>query len=130
MSLDVVGVDHPNRKKQVPRRFEIEMCSPGEPVELIPEPTNPADERAVAVFSARGIQIGYLRAERAPLIGGMIKAGTEIRAIFQAATKWGAIVRITTDGTDPVLPLPSVRDVPPASADDSGFYPDPEWPDD
>ncbi|WP_145118935.1 HIRAN domain-containing protein [Sphingomonas panaciterrae] len=34
------------------------MCEPGEPVHLVPKPTNEHDPAAVAVFSARGIQIG------------------------------------------------------------------------
>ena len=82
LSLAVVGADHPN-KRGPGRRFEIEICAPGEPVELILEPNNPADPRAVAVFSVRGVQIGYLSAERCGWIGGMIRIGREPRAIFQ-----------------------------------------------
>lgn len=43
------------------RRFEILLCAPGEPVELLPEPRHPADPNAIAVFSSRAVQIGDLR---------------------------------------------------------------------
>jgi hypothetical protein len=102
------------------------MCAPGEPVELRPEPDNPADEYAVAVYSARGIQIGYLTAERAPWIGGMLKAGREIAAIFQEETPYGAAIRAAFDGESPTLPpRPEVSE----AADNDGFWPDPEYPD-
>lgn len=65
LSLFVVGAGHPN-KRGGDRRFEALLCAPGEPIELVPEPRNPADPNAVAVFSIRGVQIGYLTAERAP----------------------------------------------------------------
>lgn len=64
LSLHVVGAGHPNRRGG-DRRFEILLCVPGEPVHLVLEPKNPADPQAVAVFSGRGVQIGYLTAERA-----------------------------------------------------------------
>ena len=63
MSLAVVGVGFANRDGSN-RQFAIAECDPGEPVELRPEPKNKADERAVAVWSARGVQMGYLTAER------------------------------------------------------------------
>lgn len=102
-SLAVVGVDFPNSKGPA-RRFEVELCRPGEPVELRPEPRNKHDENAIAVFSCRGIQIGYLPAERAPLIGGIIAKDREVRAIFQERTSWGAVIRIAFDGEEPRLP--------------------------
>jgi hypothetical protein len=80
------------------------MCVPGEPAELRSEPNNPADPHAVAVYSVRGIQIGYLTAERAPLVGGMIRNGREMAVIFQAATPYGALVRLAFDGERPELP--------------------------
>lgn len=63
MSLAVVGARFPNSDGS-DRRKEILLCVPGEPVELRPEPHNKADPRAVAVFSCRQVQIGYLTAER------------------------------------------------------------------
>jgi hypothetical protein len=104
----------------------LALCSPGEPVELILEPDNPADPQAVAVFSARGVQIGYLTAERAPWIGGMLKSGREIAAIFQELTGYGAVARIAFDGEHPVLPPPKAQ---PKPAEDDGFWPDPVYDD-
>jgi hypothetical protein len=43
----------------------------------------PYDENAVAIFSKRGTQLGYVSAERAPLIGKRMKEGEAI-AVFQA----------------------------------------------
>ncbi|AHE52606.1 HIRAN domain-containing protein [Sphingomonas sanxanigenens] len=103
LSLAVVGAQYPNKRGPT-RAFGIAMCRPGDPIELRPEPKNPADERAVAVFTADNIQIGYITAERAPYIGGIIKAGREVRTIFQAPTQWGAIVRCAFDGAAPRLP--------------------------
>ena len=127
LSLAVVGADHPNRKGPT-RRFEIAITKPGESVELVREPRNPADERAVAVFSQRGVQLGYLSAERAPWIGGMLLGGRQIIAIFQRATDYGAVIRIALDGARPALP-DGCEDVA-READTSGFVPDEIWPDD
>lgn len=103
LTLAVVGADHPNKRGPT-RRFEIAMCIPGEPAELRPEPNNPADPQAVAVYSARGIQIGYLTAERAPWIGSLIRNGREMATIFQTSTTYGALVRLAFDGELPELP--------------------------
>lgn len=105
LSLAVVGVDYPNRRGPG-RRFEIAICKPGDPVELRPEPNNPADSRAVAVFSEREVQIGYLTAERCGWIGGMIANGHEVKAIFQRAATYGAVIRVAIDGADLSLPDP------------------------
>lgn len=132
LSLAIVGADFQN-KRGPSRRFELALCVPGEPVELRPEPNNPADEYAVAVYSARGIQIGYLSAERAPWIGGMIKQGREIGAVFQQQTHFGAWARVAFDGAHPELP-PIRQEPQVAPLDDArdplpDFYPDEEWPD-
>jgi hypothetical protein len=120
LSLAVVGADYPNMRGPG-RRFEIELCRPGEPVELRREPKNPKDPRAVAVFSARGVQIGYLTAERAPWIGKLIGEGRDVAAVFQAKASYGAMIRIAFDGEQPSLPPPSS---PAPEQDDGGFYPD------
>ncbi|PTQ12933.1 hypothetical protein CLG96_01975 [Sphingomonas oleivorans] len=127
LSLAVVGADFPNRRGPT-RRFEIAACRPGDPVELVPEPKNPADPRAVMVLSARGVQMGYLTAERCGWIGRMIADGRELRAIFQESTKYGAVIRVAFDGVDPVLPEAQPR--PHSYDDDSGFWPDYIPPDD
>ena len=127
MSLAVVGAPFPN-KDGSNRKSEILMSHPGEPVDLRPEPRNKADERAVAVFSSRRVQIGYLTAERAPRIGQLLRSGREIRAVFQAASDFGAWIRVAFDGEEPRLPDDegaSVTAEPPG-----GWFPDEVWPDD
>lgn len=105
LSLRVVGVAYAN-KDGGNRRTEIMFCNPGEFIELRLEPKNEADPHAVAVFSARGFQIGYLSAERAPWIGGFMRQGRDIRAIFQEPTEYGAVIRVAFDGIIPTLPSP------------------------
>lgn len=124
LSLPIVGADFPN-KKGPGRRFELAMCKPGEPVDLRPEPNNPADEHAVAVFSCRGIQLGYIPSERAVRVSQLIRQGAEPLAIFHMLTKRGGLIRVTFDGNMP--------DLPPDLGDGQGepdFWPDDEWPDD
>ena len=110
-------------------QFEILLCVPGEPVDLLPEPKNPVDPQAIAVFSTRGIQIGYLTADRAPWIGGMLRSGRELKAIFQAATQVGAAIRIAFGGETPMLP-PERPAVPSQGTESDGCWPDFIPPDD
>lgn len=130
LSLAVVGVAHPNQKGP-PRSFGIALCRPGDPIELRPEPNNPADEWAVAVYDERGIQIGYLTSQRAPFISKQMSMGREVAAIFQAKELWGATIRVAFDGERPVLPsLRERSEIERDGADeDTGFWPDEEWPD-
>lgn len=129
LSLHVVGADHPNADGSN-RRFEILLCAPGEPIELVPEPKNPVDPNAIAVFSVRRIQIGYLTADRAPWIGGMLRSGREIRAVFQESTRPGAAIRIGFDGEAPVLPRCDRKQPVEQAAEDVDFWPDELPPDD
>jgi hypothetical protein len=131
-SLAIVGVGFPNGKGPS-RRFEIELCVPGEPIELVPEPKNPVDPRAIGVISLRGVKLGYVRAEQAQYIGTAISRGG-VSAIFQRSEPWGCTIRIAFDGSVPVLP-PDNESAgnfawPPPDPDDQPFYPDPEYPDD
>jgi hypothetical protein len=123
LSLAVVGALYPN-KRGPDRLFEIAICHPGEPVQLRPEPKNPADSRAVAVFSTRGVQLGYLTAERCGWIGGMMANGHEIEAIFQHTTRAGAVIRIAIDGAELVLPEPSLKESPPSDDFEPDYEPD------
>lgn len=131
MSVAVVGADFPNRRGPT-RRFEIAICQPGEPVELRPEPRNPADPLAIAVYSCRGVQIGYVRAEQAQYIGTQMKRGG-VRAIFQREEPWGCTARISLDGSAPILPADNNEsgafDWPPPGSEDADWWPDEEWPD-
>lgn len=135
MSLAVVGADFENEdKRRTNRRFEILLCKPGDPVELRPEPKNKADKLAVAVFSERGIHIGYLTAERCGRIGALIDEGREVQAVFQAGAPWGAWVRVAFDGEVPKVdpsapPIARRPDMAEGADPDFAFEPDPEWPD-
>ncbi len=124
ISLAVVGALYRNADGS-DRRAEISRCQPGQPVELRIEPLNPADERAVAVFSNHGAQLGYLTAERAGLIGGLIRSGRDHRAVFQAAAPFGAWIRLAFDGAVPVVP-----DQHRAPSSNRDIGPDQDWPDD
>lgn len=64
LSLAVVGIPYPNADGSS-RIDELALCRRGECVELRLEPQNEHDSRAIAVFSARGAQIGYVTAQRA-----------------------------------------------------------------
>ena len=122
MSLAVVGGLYPN-KDGSNRLFEMTICLPGEPVQLRREPRNPIDPDAVAVFSSRSIQLGYLSAERCGWIGARIAHGTDIRAVFQFASSGVAVIRVSFDGADPPLPASPPPTTEPVLEDD-GFYPD------
>ena len=124
ISLAIVGADYPN-KRGPGRRFELIQCNPGEPIELRPEPNNPADEHAIAVFSSRGVQIGYVTSQRAPWMKRLL-AEREARAIFQGHARFGGWARVAFDGEAPMLPE---RVDQAAAKDDGGFWPDPVYDD-
>ncbi len=139
LTLAVVGIDFPNADGSN-RRSEAMMTLPGEPVDLLPEPKNKHDSNAIAVISPRGIQIGYINAERAPYIGGRMNRGEDVEAIFQGLDGASAFIRVRFGGGVPTLPTPS--DKPPELLrpsrsprrfepfDPHAFYPDddgPEW---
>jgi hypothetical protein len=119
LSVAIVGITYPNKAKGPTRLFELALCVPGERVELRPEPKNEHDEHAIAVFSARGVQLGYLPSERAVLIGSIMRRGVEVRAIFQALADTVAWCRVAFD-EDPVLPPVANQ----AKVEDDDFYPD------
>jgi hypothetical protein len=124
LSLAIVGADYPNKRGPT-RRFEIAMCEPGEPVDLRPEPKNPADPQAVAVYTSRSILIGYVRAERAQLVRTLLRRGP-VSAIFQKSEQWGCTIRIAIDG-EATLPEPDdsrAYDWPPPGSEDAEWWPD------
>lgn len=132
LTLTVVGIDFPNADGSN-RRSEALMTVPGEAVALLPEPKNRHDGNAIAVIGPRGVQIGYLSAERAPYIGGRMGRGEGVAAIFQGIDGAVGYVRVRFGGGVPTLPSPSPSHQPPAVRaphDPDGFYPDedgPEW---
>lgn len=131
LSVAIVGANYPNADGGN-RRSEIAFCDPGEPVELRPEPKNPHDEHAIAAFSARGFQIGYVASERAVLLGGLLRDGHVLTAIFQDVAPFGAIARVGVD-CPPVLPSPAEtqgEEDDEVERDDIEFWPDYIPPDD
>ena len=121
LSFAVVGLDFPNADKaRSNRRFEVALCRPGDPVELRPEPKNPADPRAVAVYSERGVQMGYVTAERCGLVGKRLRDGEPYRAVFQEADRFKAVIRVRWGGGEPTLPMR-------ASAPEPDEYAQPAW---
>lgn len=122
-TLTIVGITHANRRG-LTRRFELAICRPGEVVELRPEPGNKADPYAVAVYSCRGIQLGYVPAERCARIASVLGQGREVSAIFQGYDQHRAYMRLAYDGEIPVLPTPKAR-----VDSEPDFWPDPIWDD-
>lgn len=134
LSLQVVGANYPN-KRGGNRKFEIAVTPWGERVTLEAEPNNPADRNAIKVMSIRGIQIGYIIADRTRIIRQAWNEEREVRAVFQNAFPGGCWIRVAFDGEEPeigpepekwTIPDPSrVRDNPHSGADpESGFWPD------
>lgn len=126
ITLAVVGRPFPNADGS-DRGREILLCQPGEPVELRPEPKNKHDPRAMAVISCRGVQIGYINAERAGRIGAILRSGREVKAVFQEECDFGAWIRVAFDGGH--LTLPARSAALPAKPSDDGWFPDEVWPD-
>ncbi len=136
LSLLIVGADHPNKDKSN-RRTEILWSNPGEEVHLVPEPKNPVDPQAIAVFSARGVQIGYVKSFQNQLIRSYLARGRITSCIFQHPAKDGAIIRVGLDGELPSLPeaAPAALQVGEQGCwsvadEDDGFWPDYIPPDD
>lgn len=92
------------------RQEELALCRPGDEVQLVREPDNPHDRMAVAIFSTRGIRVGYLKRDRAVWIGSKIDRGYEVRAIVERVkgsnlpgSALGLVMRVSMDGDDPEL---------------------------
>lgn len=127
LTLAIVGIDFPNNDRaRSNRRSELLLLSPGATLALVPEPRNPVDPRAVAVFSPSGLQVGYLSAERAPWIGARIRAGDEVVAIYQGLAGGAGYLRVRIGGGAPTLPPARERNE--AEAGDPDFWPDPDGP--
>ncbi len=126
LTLAVVGIDFPNEDKaRSNRRFELLASAVGDPVSLRPEPRNRHDPHAVAVFSARDVQVGYLSAERAPLIGARMRRGEDVQAVYQGLKGSVAYIRVRFGGGAPTIP----RAVEPMlEKEEDDFFPDPDGP--
>ena len=126
LSLAVVGVIHPNAKGPT-RRFAIDLCRPGDPVQLIPEPKNPADQNAIMILNGDGMQMGYVPADKTWLIHRAWRDAREVNAVFQGAVEAGAWIRVAFD-EEPTLPPQSFPRAP-KPAEEPDFYPDEIFPD-
>jgi len=104
-SLAIVGPDL-TTSRAARRRAEIAACRPGEPLELKRRSGMRGGSRVVAVYSPRGIEIGYISPRDADRVAGLISI---TRAIFQNADTFGAIGRFTFDGSAPALPAPKSK---------------------
>ncbi len=110
--LRVVGVTYPNRDGSS-RQDEIGRCVVGEAVELYRERTNRFDPSAVAVYSRRDVQLGYVGADRCGWIGSKVDRGYEVACIVDRITGGGAgwlglVLRIRIAGGE-LPPLRSAR---------------------
>lgn len=69
----------------VKRRLDVlqnRTFRPGSPLQLVPEPDNPYDPNAVAVWDFdRKLQVGYVPRERAEEIGDALEAGEKLKRL-------------------------------------------------
>lgn len=70
--ISVVGESFENEDGS-DRQEIIELLKVGDPIELVPEPNNPYDRNAIAVFSRKG-QIGYIGRDDTEIIHMAMKA--------------------------------------------------------
>lgn len=96
------GAGAPHLGDDSDRYFKALLCKAGKPVELRLKPRNKHDRNAVAVFSRKGVQIGYLNADRAPRLRALL-GRTEVQATLARQTASGAWIRIALNGEVPVL---------------------------
>lgn len=105
-SLRVVGERFAN-EDGTSRQEEIGRLAIGESVDLVREPENPHDPSAVAVWSGRGVRIGYLGADRCGWVGSKIDRGLDVTAIVERvapagqAGYLGVVIRVNMQGEKP-----------------------------
>lgn len=89
------------------RQEELARCTVGEIVELVREPSNPHDPSAVAVYSCRRVQIGYVGADRSAWIGSKMDRGYPVRAAIGAirggrsGLPFSAVLALNLEGEEP-----------------------------
>lgn len=101
VSLAIIGAEFAARGAA--RRMEIAHCRPGEALTLRRERSIIGGHPAVGVYSEGGVQIGYVTPDAAGMVAGQLAVA---RAIFVNADTFGAVARITFDGSTPTLPQP------------------------
>jgi len=93
------------------RQDELRRCQRGERITLVREPTNEFDPRAVAIYSCRGVQLGYLSADHCGWIGSkidrdeyLVQAVVErIKGAHLDGATLGLVILINLDGDPPEL---------------------------
>ncbi|MFS0737579.1 HIRAN domain-containing protein [Sphingomonas sp. 1P06PA] len=107
-NIGVVGGSHRNADG-AHRQAEIARCVPGEVIFLRREPSNPFDPAAVAVFSCRNVQVGYISRERCGWIGSKIDRGYKVKACVERINfrdlpgeLLKLVIVVTMDGEEPV----------------------------
>lgn len=127
LTVACVGARHANPKRKSrptgSREMEIMFTERGRAVDLRPEPENKHDRNAIAVYARTGIQLGYVSADRTPLIHRAWHDARDVHAGFQERTSWGAWIRIAF-GREPMLPPESERR--PTSLMSPDWWPDEE----
>lgn len=124
ITIPIAGAAYPNKSGPT-RRFGIELCRPGDPIDLRPEPKNPVDPQAIAIYERGGIQLGYVPADKAQWFRSMMSRGVQLVAIFQQAAEGGGLIRVGFDH-HPALPEPAKMD----ERLDDEWPVDPIWDDD
>jgi hypothetical protein len=109
-SLNVVGESYKNSDGSS-RQAEVQRCNAGELIVLRREPQNRHDPDAVAVYSCRGVQVGYLSSDHAEWISACLNKGRNVRAIVERITggtndreNYGIVIRVNYNGAVPTLP--------------------------
>ena len=104
-ALVIVGTHFPTARAAL-RRAEIVACQPGEALELRRERRDRSGGWKIGVYSPRGVQIGYVMPNQLEWSAGMLSTA---RVIFQGEETFGAVARVTFDGSTPTLPKPKPK---------------------
>lgn len=105
VSFLIVGSDFPTNRA-ASRRAEIGISVPGDALTLRRERGKIGRRPAVGVYTARGRQIGYIQPHEVDLV---LAGADSAQAIFQSRETFGAVARITLDGSKPALRQPEPK---------------------
>ena len=86
IDVDIVGESFDNRDG-TSRQAELRRCEALETASVTRERDNPVSQDAVAVFSARGVQIGYIGKSRSVTIGEALDDGRVESCIISSVGK-------------------------------------------
>jgi hypothetical protein len=71
------------------RQMIAATLAPFEELQLVPEPANPFDSNAIALFTAAGEQVGYLEKRLAGELSRHMAKGTQARCFVRAVRNRG-----------------------------------------